>query len=79
AFTGAVSQRDGAATQADGGTFFLDEICEMELELQSKLLRFIQTGVFRRVGGSKDEKVDVRFISATNKDPWQQVQEGLFR
>jgi two-component system repressor protein LuxO len=79
AYTGAVSQRDGAATQADGGTFFLDEICEMELELQSKLLRFIQTGVFRRVGGSKDEKVDVRFISATNKDPWQQVQEGLFR
>ncbi|WP_434938422.1 sigma-54-dependent transcriptional regulator [Shewanella sp. HL-SH8] len=79
AFTGAVSQRDGAATQADGGTLFLDEICEMDLELQSKLLRFIQTGVFRRVGGSKDEKVDVRFVSATNKDPWQQVQDGLFR
>jgi two-component system repressor protein LuxO len=79
AFTGAISQRDGAATQADGGTLFLDEICEMDLELQSKLLRFIQTGVFRRVGGSKDEKVDVRFVSATNKDPWQQVQDGLFR
>lgn len=79
AFTGAVNQRDGAATQADGGTLFLDEICEMELELQSKLLRFIQTGVFRRVGGTKDEKVDVRFVSATNKDPWQQVQDGLFR
>lgn len=79
AFTGAVSQHDGAATQADGGTLFLDEICEMDLELQSKLLRFIQTGVFRRVGGSKDEKVDVRFVSATNKDPWQQVQNGLFR
>ncbi|QBF84231.1 sigma-54-dependent Fis family transcriptional regulator [Shewanella maritima] len=79
AFTGAVNQRDGAATQADGGTLFLDEICEMELELQSKLLRFIQTGVFRRVGGTKDEKVDVRFISATNKDPWQQVQQGEFR
>jgi len=79
AFTGAVSQRDGAATQADGGTLFLDEICEMDLELQSKLLRFIQTGEFRRVGGSKDEKVDVRFVSATNKDPWQQVQDGLFR
>ena len=79
AFTGAVSQRDGAASQADGGTLFLDEICEMDLELQSKLLRFIQTGVFRRVGGSKDEKVDVRFVSATNKDPWQQVQDGLFR
>jgi two-component system repressor protein LuxO len=79
AFTGAISQRDGAATQADGGTLFLDEICEMDLELQSKLLRFIQTGVFRRVGGAKDEKVDTRFVSATNKDPWQQVQDGLFR
>ncbi|MBR9726827.1 sigma-54-dependent transcriptional regulator [Shewanella intestini] len=79
AFTGAVNQRDGAATQADGGTLFLDELCEMELELQSKLLRFIQTGVFRRVGGSRDEKVDVRFVSATNKDPWEQVVKGEFR
>ncbi|WP_153914269.1 sigma-54-dependent transcriptional regulator [Shewanella sp. TC10] len=79
AFTGAVSNRDGAATRADGGTLFLDELCEMDLELQSKLLRFIQTGVFQRVGGSKEEKVDVRFISATNRDPWKEVQEGRFR
>ncbi|WP_119968730.1 sigma-54-dependent transcriptional regulator [Shewanella japonica] len=79
AFTGAVSHRDGAATRADGGTLFLDELCEMDLELQSKLLRFIQTGVFQRVGGSKEEKVDVRFISATNRDPWKEVQEGRFR
>ncbi|GIU51207.1 sigma-54 dependent transcriptional regulator [Shewanella sp. KT0246] len=79
AFTGAVSNRDGAATRADGGTLFLDELCEMDLELQSKLLRFIQTGVFQRVGGSKEEKVDVRFISATNRDPWKEVQDGRFR
>ncbi|MDO6611629.1 sigma-54 dependent transcriptional regulator [Shewanella sp. 1_MG-2023] len=79
AFTGAVSHRDGAATRADGGTLFLDELCEMDLELQSKLLRFIQTGVFQRVGGSKEEKVDVRFISATNRDPWKEVQDGRFR
>ncbi|MCL1066436.1 sigma-54 dependent transcriptional regulator [Shewanella olleyana] len=79
AFTGAVSNRDGAATRADGGTLFLDELCEMDLELQSKLLRFIQTGVFQRVGASKEEKVDVRFISATNRDPWKEVQEGRFR
>lgn len=79
AFTGAVSHRDGAATRADGGTLFLDELCEMDLELQSKLLRFIQTGVFQRVGGSKEEKVDVRFISATNRDPWKEVQNGRFR
>ncbi|MCC4834799.1 sigma-54 dependent transcriptional regulator [Shewanella sp. 10N.7] len=79
AFTGAVSHRDGAATRADGGTLFLDELCEMDLELQSKLLRFIQTGVFQRVGGNKEEKVDVRFISATNRDPWKEVQDGRFR
>ncbi|MFS1422197.1 sigma-54-dependent transcriptional regulator [Shewanella sp. 10N.286.48.B5] len=79
AFTGAVSNRDGAATRADGGTLFLDELCEMDLELQSKLLRFIQTGVFQRVGGTKEEKVDVRFISATNRDPWKEVQVGRFR
>jgi len=79
AFTGATSNRDGAATRAHGGTLFLDEICEMELDLQSKLLRFIQTGVFQRVGGSQEECVDVRFISATNKQPWNEVAAGSFR
>ncbi|GIC75698.1 sigma-54 dependent transcriptional regulator [Moritella sp. F3] len=79
AFTGATSNRDGAATRAHGGTLFLDEICEMDLDLQSKLLRFIQTGVFQRVGGSQEECVDVRFISATNRHPWNEVTAGRFR
>ncbi|MFD2228763.1 sigma-54-dependent transcriptional regulator [Alkalimarinus sediminis] len=79
AFTGAQSNRDGAATQAHKGTLFLDEICEMDLDLQTKLLRFIQTGTFQPVGGSQLETVDVRFVCATNKDPWKEVQEGRFR
>ncbi|WP_108947074.1 sigma-54-dependent transcriptional regulator [Shewanella halifaxensis] len=79
AFTGAVANRDGAATRAHNGTLFLDEICEMDLELQSKLLRFIQTGVFQRVGATKEEKVDVRFVSATNRIPWDEVKAGRFR
>lgn len=79
AFTGAVSDRDGAATRARGGTLFLDEICEMDMNLQTKLLRFIQTGTFQKVGGSKLEEVDIRFICATNKDPMVEVAEGRFR
>jgi len=79
AFTGAHANRDGAATLADGGTLFLDEICEMDLSLQVKLLRFIQTGGFQKVGSSHVEKVDVRFICATNKDPWSEVEAGRFR
>ena len=79
AFTGAVAERKGAALQADGGTLFLDEIGEMDFELQTKLLRFIQTGIVKKVGGSKDVKVDVRFICATNRDPLVEVKEGRFR
>ncbi len=79
AFTGAHISRVGAATAADGGTLFLDEICELDLDLQSKLLRFIQTSSFQRVGSSKLETVNVRFICATNRDPWKEVQEGRFR
>lgn len=79
AFTGAHANRDGAATLANGGTLFLDEVCEMDLSLQVKLLRFIQTGGFQRVGNSNVEKVDVRFVCATNKDPWEQVEKGTFR
>jgi len=79
AFTGATADRDGAATRADGGTLFLDEICEMDLALQIKLLRFIQTGTFQRVGGSKQEQVDVRFVCATNRDPLKEVEAGRFR
>lgn len=79
AFTGAVSQRMGLASQANGGTFFLDEICEMDLDLQAKLLRFIQTGSFTKVGGHQAEKVDIRIVCATNKDPWTEVEQGRFR
>lgn len=79
AFTGATSQKDGAATCADGGTLFLDEICEMDLALQSKLLRFIQTGRFQRVGGSREEQVDIRIVCATNRAPIAEVEAGRFR
>jgi DNA-binding NtrC family response regulator len=79
AFTGASGERNGAATLADGGTLFLDEIGEMDLALQSKLLRFVQTGTFQKVGGNQVEKVDVRFISATNRDPLEMVSKGTFR
>lgn len=79
AFTGALAEREGAAGLADGGTLFLDEICEMNLDLQSKLLRFIQTGTFQKVGSSKVKQVDVRFVCATNRDPWKEVMNGNFR
>lgn len=79
AFTSAVSDREGAAAQADGGTLFLDEICEMDINLQAKLLRFIQTETFQKVGGSALEQVDVRFVCATNRDPFAEVQNGNFR
>ncbi|MCP5142899.1 MAG: sigma-54-dependent Fis family transcriptional regulator [Gammaproteobacteria bacterium] len=79
AFTGAIGPREGAARRAEGGTLFLDEIAEMNLDLQAKLLRFIQTGSFQKVGGSKTETVDVRFICATNKDPLELVRTGRFR
>lgn len=79
AFTGAATERQGAAELADGGTLFLDELCEMDLDLQTKLLRFIQTGTFQKVGSSKMKSVDVRFVCATNRDPWKEVQEGRFR
>jgi len=79
AFTGATADRDGAASRADGGTLFLDELCEMDLNLQTKLLRFLQTGSFTRVGGSKVEKVDIRILCATNRNPQTEVEEGRFR
>jgi two-component system, repressor protein LuxO len=79
AFTGAVSDRAGAAARADGGTLFLDEICELEANLQTKLLRFLQTGSFTPVGGSRLEKVDIRILCATNRDPLKEVEDGRFR
>jgi two-component system repressor protein LuxO len=79
AFTSAHEDRAGAAELAHGGTLFLDEICEMDFALQAKLLRFIQTGTFRRVGGTKEMKVNVRFVCATNRDPKEEVALGRFR
>ncbi len=79
AFTGAASERKGAASLADGGTLFLDEIGEMDMDLQTKLLRFVQTGRFQKVGSGKEENVDIRFICATNRDPLEAVAEGRFR
>ena len=79
AFTGASADREGAAKLADGGTLFLDEIGEMPLEMQVKLLRFVQTGSYSPVGSSKLERVDVRFVCATNRDPMLEVRAGRFR
>ncbi len=79
AFTGASSSREGAAARAHEGTLFLDEIGEMPLSLQSKLLRFIQTGRFQPVGSSKEVEVDIRFVCATNRDPLEEVKAGRFR
>ncbi len=79
AFTGAVAEREGAARRAEGGTLFLDEVCELDPSLQTKLLRFVQTGTFQKVGGSKTEVVDIRFVCATNSDPVLEVARGRFR
>jgi two-component system repressor protein LuxO len=79
AFTGAVSTRDGAASRANGGTLFLDEICEMDYNLQSKLLRFLQTGTVQKVGGDGPQKVDIRVVCATNRDPMVEVEHNRFR
>ena len=79
AFTGAHEDRKGAAELADGGTLFLDEIGEMDLSLQSKLLRFLQTGALSRVGEAGIRKVDVRVICATNRNPMTLISEKKFR
>lgn len=79
AFTGASDTRPGAAELADGGTLFLDEIGEMDLALQAKLLRFLQSGTVQRVGDTTARKVDVRIISATNRDPFAEIATGRFR
>jgi len=79
AFTGATSDRDGAALRAHGGTLFLDELCEMDPALQVKLLRFVQTGAVQPVGGDQARKVDVRIICATNRDPLAEMEAGRFR
>ncbi|MGA8169940.1 MAG: sigma-54 dependent transcriptional regulator [Methylocystis sp.] len=79
AFTGAIADRKGAALQADGGTLFLDEVGEMDLGLQSKLLRFLQTKTVQRVGEDIQRSTDVRIVCATNRDPLAEVAAGRFR
>jgi formate hydrogenlyase transcriptional activator len=79
AFTGAVSRKVGRFELASGGTIFLDEIGDLSLDLQVKLLRVLQEGEFQRVGGSATIKVDVRVIAATHKDLDAAVESGLFR
>ena len=79
AFTGAHQQKKGRFELSDGGTIFLDEVGEMPLGLQTKLLRVLQEGEFERVGGTEPQTVDVRVIAATNRDLREMVQRGGFR
>ena len=79
AFTGASADRDGAAKIADGGTLFLDELGEMPPALQTKLLRFIQLGTYQRVGETKTQSADIRFVCATNKSPTEAIANGELR
>lgn len=79
AFTGAVRRRRGYVEQAEGGTLFLDEVGELPLEVQAKLLVFLEERVFRRVGGEATLRADVRVISATNTDLDNAVEDGRFR
>src|SRR5688572_25678321 len=78
-FTGAVDSRKGYFETVNGGTIFLDEIAEMPLGTQARLLRVLESGEFIRVGSSKVQKTDVRVIAATNKDLLEAVQQGKFR
>jgi DNA-binding NtrC family response regulator len=78
-FTGADTANPGAVESAEGGTLFLDEIGEMKLDLQAKLLRFLQERTFYRVGSSKPRKADVRIVAATNRNLIDRVAEGTFR
>ena len=79
AFTGAVKDKKGLFAQADGGTIFLDEIGEMAVELQAKLLRVLESGEYMVVGDTKPSRTDVRVIAATNRDLSREIAEGNFR
>jgi PAS domain S-box-containing protein len=79
AFSGAIRDKKGRFELADGGTIFLDEVAELSRHMQVKLLRLLQEGTFEKVGGEATEKVDVRIISATNKDLKKEVEKGNFR
>ncbi len=78
-FTGAIANKIGAAEAASGGTLFLDEICEMDLSLQTKLLRFLETSKIQPVGAVAAKSVDARILCATNRDPLAEVKAGRFR
>ena len=79
AFTGAVADKPGRFEQANGGTIFLDEIADMSLKTQAKVLRVLQEQVMERVGGTQRIKVDVRVLAATNKDLTAEIRAGRFR
>lgn len=79
AFTGAIRSRSGCFEQADGGTLFLDELTEMPINLQPKLLRILETGRVRRLGGEEEKGFDVRVLAASNRDPAQAMEEGSLR
>jgi DNA-binding NtrC family response regulator len=78
-FTGALNKKKGLIEQSDGGILNLDEIADMQFNLQAKMLRFIEGGIFRRVGGSTDMKADIRIIASTNKDLSNEVKKKKFR
>jgi len=78
-FTGATSDRQGLFREADGGTLFIDELAELPVELQAKLLRALETRKVRPVGESSEFDVDVRILAATNRDLWAEVRAGRFR
>ncbi len=79
AFTGAISSRKGYFEEANGGTIFLDEVAELPLTTQARLLRVLESGEFIRVGSSEVQKTNIRVVAATNKDMVTEVQEGRFR
>ena len=79
AFTGAIEHREGVFSQADNGTLFIDELCELSPPLQAKLLRVIQSREFTKVGGSKPIRTDIRLVTASNKDLRRAVEDGAFR
>jgi len=79
AFSGAIRDKKGRFELADNGTIFLDEVAELSRQMQVKLLRFLQGGKFEKVGGEKTVRVNVRVISATNKDLKKEIQQGTFR
>ncbi len=79
AFTGAISDRVGAVSKADGGTLFFDEIGELDMPMQSTLLRFLESGTFNKVGSNEIKQVDARILSATNRNLQEEIKKRHFR